>query len=1693
MGSSVPLSTDITREDLNGQQTAGYRNTEPNSDQNSEMEERVEESKGIPNLIVDEDSEGEIEVEGEGDGLPNCKPRLTGQGANRYVKNADVWKMNSLKVENHNFLTTKVQVGPFSVDAYWDSLASSVFISQQLLQKLQGMDKEHKIHQRMGKVINYSLATGNQTYDAPVYRISLRIGTIKLAVDAAVAPLDGFELILGKSFMDRLNVRLSFPENIITVNWKGKHHKLPVVSSVRSPDLTHSGTICSMVEVEEALQNGDCLLALIYRLPQEHHGNEEEEIQPERAQFKKPVNLPTDVEAEFDTLLEEYKDVFEPFTANEGVPEPRVPGETCKIELQPSSKPAYRPYVRLSPAQIQAAKILIEDYINKGWLECSTGSPYGAPMLMVPKKDGTWRVVFDYRLLNNTVVKDRFPLPRIEDLIHSIGRSRVFSGLDATDGFYQVPMDPESKDKTAVVTPFGQYVWKVMPQGFCNSPSIFMRMVNRIFQKLSMTCVKCYLDDILVHSSGIREHLNHLREVFATCRQERLRLKLKKCEFFQQSVEYAGFTIEAGQVKCQTRLVERIQQFREPQCLKDNQQFLGLTGYYRQFILNYAAIARPLTDMNRKNLAQDWKTHWGRKQTDAFEALKRALSSAPVLKIFHEDLPTRVDTDASTYCMGATLNQKHEDGWHPVAFWSKRFNETQMRYTTTEQESLAIVSALLYWRHFLIGRPFTVITDHQANKYFQTKSSERLSPRELRWLDTIAQYAPFQVEYRPGSQHIPPDVLSRPKGADTLILRILDLCAGAGTVIRALDKAIPPGQNIQVDYVAIEIDTTARLVLQRVYDRVRLNRPDLFVRSDIFRLGNDIKQLTTRRKLPPFHLLLAGLPCQPFSRANNSKESPPLGLLDQRELFTTLAQVLQRLPSIDFIVECTEFAPSLQQDLLLVNEWLQRKPQLHDLSEYCAQNRKRYLWTTIEGTALPIEEALEWRDCLEPDAIPPLDISRQVKKKSPTLMASSAHSKSHSDRNGSNRVVLKGNKEITREMTSIEKERLVGLEDNDTAAPGVNERMRHQLCGNAFPVLWVAAIIRLWLCRFATLSTSPTGTRPLQQLPASHSLCAVGSGRPSEPLRQQILKAATHDRQYRQELANPPVDCQVWDGLLYKAPESGHRVLIVPNDQALRQQLVYMCHDNHGHQGQARTLSYCQRHFTWKGMAQFVHQYCARCVRCQLQKPTNRSITHTLHPFPPANYPFQELEMDEVTGFPRSKAGNDAVLTIVDRFTRYALYLAITTTISAADMARKFQDIVVYQFGAPRKIITDRGSRFTCSFWANFCRLLGSIHARSAPYHSQTAGLVERQHRTLLTTIRTSCADLNRWDEYLPAAAFAYNDTVHSAIGYSPFFLLHGRNPELPWHFQLVPAPNATADKRIQDLEKLHSQIYAAVKAKYNQLQATNQHRRQKMFKVGDLVKRQYGLNTPTDKHKLDPYYTGPYKILASNGNGSYVLELPQGSKQSPVENASRLEPWNISDSKMFPLDSANSKPAVVDKRDPAQNRWAVKRYLVRDWSVIPPRYWAELYEVTNARERFCYVDETPDLVDYILDYEGAYGTLPETHITRSNIAKVSAHKRDIYGHGFAICANTWPSSSMPFTTRRTPKFKPPTQLLNQIIQKDFTVGGYTMTFAGKVVSRGNKGYKVRYTDNGVEQISEKDIRSLLFNPLKRLQLGDNL
>jgi hypothetical protein len=626
-------------------------------------------------------------------------------------------------------------------------------------------------------------------------RIPVSIGAYRGFVTALV--LDqfskDFDLVLGESWLKAYKAQLNYGAYgamrlrvanrsiVIRVGQRGR--KTAALNSLITDDYrqaVRSGTtpadlITTPAQLKKSLKRNNGKYFMINVRYREHNseaptsqlnafkatstpdGRTEVQVTPEAVPFDHPLDTagvysaePSSIKvlggevvvdkAKLETLLGEYQDVFP-----EGLP-PGMPPErnvVHPIPIEPGAKPAYKPMYRLSPEEKEECEKQVKELLEKGLIQPSN-SPWGAPILFVPKPNGKLRMCCDFRMLNRVTIKNKFPMPRIDDLLDVLHGKRVFSSLDLQSGYWQIALRPEDMRKSAFNTHFGHFEFKVMTFGLSNAPATFQSLMNDIF----LDCrdfVVVYLDDILIFSDSPEQHMQHLKLVLDKLRQHKLYAQMPKCDFGLSELKFLGHIVGEFGVKPDPDKVRVVQDWPEPANAAELRSFLGLAQYFRKFIQGYAQTVCNLYDLLKTNAVYNFTSQ----HRKAFEQVKYSLTNAPVLKAPDFSKPFELYTDASTHGIGSVLLQ---DG-HPIAYESRKLSSAEFNYTTTEQELLAVVHSLKVFRPYIQNRHMvtTIYTDHRALEWLLTKQD--VSRREARWLEEISRYH-LKLSYIPGRTNV---------------------------------------------------------------------------------------------------------------------------------------------------------------------------------------------------------------------------------------------------------------------------------------------------------------------------------------------------------------------------------------------------------------------------------------------------------------------------------------------------------------------------------------------------------------------------------------------------------------------------------------------------------------------------------------------------------------------------------------------------------------------------------------------------------------------------------------------------------------------------------------------------------------------------------------------------------------------------
>lgn len=443
-----------------------------------------------------------------------------------------------------------------------------------------------------------------------------------------------------------------------------------------------------------------------------------------------------------------------------------IPGDPFKhtevtqhvIKLKPNTNPIFTRQYKIPHAQQQEVEKQLKELEQKGIIEKSN-SAWNSPLILVKKHSEeagktSWRVCIDYRKLNAVTIPEQFPIPEISTIIENLGGSKIFTTLDLQGAFHQVKLAPECKEYTSFSTSWQKYQFTSTPFGLMGSPFTWLRTIHTVLEGMIGKGVYCYMDDLIIHSSTLREHTEILSEVLNRLIDNNLKLKISKSLFLRKSVKYLGFIISDMGIKVDEEKTRCIREFKQPKNIKELQRFLGMCNYFRTHIKGYSYIARNLYDLLKKNVPYEWTE----KCRNAFETLKKALTAPPVLIHPNYEHTFIITCDSSDHSVGSVLSQGQVPYDKPVQYFSRSLTEVQQRYSTTEKEMLSIILALENFKCFIFNKHFIIYTDHRP--ITSLLGGKNLNQRLYRWKLYMSQYD-FEIIYKKGTTNVVADFLSR--------------------------------------------------------------------------------------------------------------------------------------------------------------------------------------------------------------------------------------------------------------------------------------------------------------------------------------------------------------------------------------------------------------------------------------------------------------------------------------------------------------------------------------------------------------------------------------------------------------------------------------------------------------------------------------------------------------------------------------------------------------------------------------------------------------------------------------------------------------------------------------------------------------------------------------------------------------------
>jgi transposase InsO family protein len=588
-----------------------------------------------------------------------------------------------------------------------DSGANRNYASRDLGQRLRKYQRKREMPYSL------SMANGNTSrpVDTELHDVPMTIGEHEERITLDLTDLKKYDAVLGMAWLHRHNP---------TIDWRSRTLEFTNCRTCEEDRSSSKVPVAKAIWVRPRGRNLDELDA--HELPSEY---------------------------------QDFKELFKEREKLAALPEHK-PWDH-KIEYLEGCTPKHKGWQKqLSPKEAKFLKEYLAENKAKGFIRKSK-SEISHGMLFVSKKDGGLRPCVDFRPTNAITRRNQFPIPLINELQDRVGGKSWYTALDVRDAFYRVRMAKGEEWKTAFTTTFGLWEYQVMPFGLTNAPATFQELINDTLKEFLGDFVVAYLDDILIYSDTLEQHIDHVRKVMKALQARDLPLKLSKCEFHKQRVAFLGYIISKQGLEPDPKKIEAIAEWPEPRNVKDVQSFLGLANYYRRFIKGFSEVAAPLTALTKK----DTWFEFGEKCREAFKELKQRLTTSPILRIFDHEKEAFLETDASDYAIGAVLNQKDENGkLVPTAFYSRKMTEPELNYDIHDKELMAIVEAMRHWRVYLEGAkfPVQVYTDHKNLTYWTT--TKELNRRQVRWAEVLTRYD-FKITHVRGTENGRADALSR--------------------------------------------------------------------------------------------------------------------------------------------------------------------------------------------------------------------------------------------------------------------------------------------------------------------------------------------------------------------------------------------------------------------------------------------------------------------------------------------------------------------------------------------------------------------------------------------------------------------------------------------------------------------------------------------------------------------------------------------------------------------------------------------------------------------------------------------------------------------------------------------------------------------------------------------------------------------
>ena len=1173
-------------------------------------------------------------------------------------------------------------------------------------------------------------------------------------------------------------------------------------------------------------------------------------------------NLTQSQYAELVELLVQYNDIF---TRTYSGP-PATDQMEMKIDIDDGVMPHSAPVRRVNPA----TRTIIIDYARKllkaGVIEPST-SAWNSNLLIVKKKTGGYRVCCDWRRVNQVTKPMSSNLPPIQQNLDCLGGSKFFTALDCCDGYFSLPLEEQSRPYTAFNVPgHGSYQFTRAGQGLRNSQQYFVALTNKMLRDLNWKCCATFSDDVIVFSPTWARHIEDLRQVFERFRRFNLKIKGKKVSMAQKELSYCGYLVTVDGIRADPKKVETIDKIEQPRTLKALRRFLGCCQWLAKFIPHYALMSEPLRPLTRKGR---FTTKWNQEQVNAFNKLKVCLKRAPLLRHPDWTKPFEVHADAAPSCVAAVLIQRDTEGNpHPVSYLSRALNDTQQKYAHWEKELLSVLYALESWRSYCAFTKTAVYTDSEAVKFLQAPSSKYKG----RCLRMILKLSSFDIvwHWRPGKQHIIPDMLSRS----------VKVTSGAEPRVQ-----IEPLCNIYLAHHEVAITAP---VMTRAGKKGLFDASETDIRNDPdYEKHSEIQSILPLCPEDDTVIHGDGKHCLNPKRESDTTanvERTLLGQVPDTKVKGVPAKVertlLGQVPDTKVIhgdgkhcLNCkreSDTTANVERTLLGQVPDTKVKDTSHTQAtdtKYNADSKKDAADHTIDSFNQMLMDALNGKTHeYSPPVVDSFD-RRQIQHRGDLVLFAQV-------------VDLKA---LFQERSKTDKQ-IVSLTDRLAA--------HDDTCDHKDK-----CILRHWVYRDGLIWKKTHKER--KSVPPTEIV-----GLKKKRILLQIAKhrqeCKCHGTCWTTRWSTDNSDAnntRLFKNYYRSKPKKCSRLrLFVP--ESLVTSVLYHFHGSatSGHPGKTKCAANVGRRFYWPCLHKHVSAWCGACLPCQLRtRPRPQNVVPPGEI--PVSYPWQYACIDHLGPFPTSNRNNRYIFSIICPFLRWPIIVPCPDQ-KADTVCRILLEYLIQNHTAPTFLLSDNAATFIGKTVSDFCSIFGIKHKTIPKYSPWLNSYCERYNAWIsqTLTVMTNRYKTN-WDDMVPLVNMAYRTSIHGSTGFSPFMALYGREPRL--HTDLIfdsPPEFSSLSQYVTSLQEQLQHVHREMRISSDSVSARNMQRRGDKFRViqyevGDLVLRYEPVSGETlPKHiprtfKLLDRWTGPHRIICTHEDrpGYYDLQSDNGEVQQSV------------------------------------------------------------------------------------------------------------------------------------------------------------------------------------------------------------------